>query len=201
MRLTVAIPLIMLAGAGTATMRVQDIAAAKDSTASEPTRLAASIDDDLAKRQAKLDQRARALDLQERMIAATKGRMVQAEAAPSSPPRAAASSQGVAVTPPPDEKILHLARVYQAMKPRDAAAVFERLDAPLQVKIASQMRERSVAAVMSAMSPTAASALTAALAGLTPTTPGVPSPRGPAAAPSPPGPSDRLPAAGATKAD
>ena len=177
MRPTIAIPLIMLAGAATATVRIQDLSAGSK-TAPEPTRLAASIEDDLSKRQAKLDQRARALDLQERMLAATKARVAPAQVAgpAAARPQTSTASQGPE-KPEADEKILQLARVYQAMKPRDAATVFEQLAMPLQVKIASQMRERSVAAMMSAMSPPAASALTSALAGVVPA---------PAAAPSTP---------------
>lgn len=201
MRPTMAIPLIMLAGAGTATMRVQDLTGAAAKPVAEPTRLAASIEDDLAKRQAKLDQRARALDLQERVIAATKGRVAPAASTPGAAAATPSAAPGQAQKPTvADEKILQLARVYQAMKPREAAAVFEQLAMPLQVKIAEQMRERSVAAVMAAMSPPAASALTAALAGVALPAPamcaGRPLPA-PAPAPSSPAPAGRsLPADG-----
>lgn len=198
MRLTLAIPLVLLAGAGAATLRVQDMTGrAAAQPVAPPSRLSVSIEDELAQRQARLNQQARALDLKERMIAATAGRMAAGTTAPSatsvtaSPDRA--SGQGTAKQAA-DERILQVARVYQAMKPREAAAVFERLDPMLQVRIASQMRERSVASVMAAMSPQAASALTAALAGTIATSPptgavtsdGQPSP-GPTPAPVPSG--------------
>ncbi len=171
MRLALVIPLILLAGAGTATMRIQDMAGGAAEPKRPPTsRLSTSIEDDLEVRQARLNQQARALDLKEKMIAATAKRMAaEAPALPAVPTEAEAAGQPVAARPgvrPVDERVLQVARVYQAMKPREAAAVFERLDPALQVRIASQMRERSVASVMAAMSPEAASTLTAALAGM-----------------------------------
>lgn len=169
MRLALAIPLVILAGAGTATLRVQDMAGrAAAQPAAPSSRLSASIEDELAQRQARLNQQARALDLKEKMIAATAGRMTADIAAPpavSTTESSARAGERRLVKRAADERILQVARVYQAMKPREAAAVFERLDPALQVQIALQMRERSVASVMAAMSPQAASALTAALAG------------------------------------
>jgi flagellar motility protein MotE (MotC chaperone) len=50
------------------------------------------------------------------------------------------------------------------MKPAKAAVVLERLELPVQVEIASRMRERSAALIMAQMQPDAAAALSMALA-------------------------------------
>jgi flagellar motility protein MotE (MotC chaperone) len=57
-----------------------------------------------------------------------------------------------------------LARIYQAMKPKAAAVVFEQLAMDVQVEVAQRMRERATAGILAAMSPKGAAALTMAMA-------------------------------------
>ena len=57
-----------------------------------------------------------------------------------------------------------LVAVYQAMRPRDAAPVFETLDDEVRLPVAAAMRPRSLAAVMAQMEPAAARELTEKLA-------------------------------------
>ena len=56
-----------------------------------------------------------------------------------------------------------LVRLYEGMRPRDAAAIFDDLDMPVLVPIVDRMREARAAPVMAAMRPERARALTAEL--------------------------------------
>jgi flagellar motility protein MotE (MotC chaperone) len=60
--------------------------------------------------------------------------------------------------------IRNLVVMYEAMKPKDAARVFDRLPHDVLVPVATQMNPRKMAEVLSAMSPEAAEKLTVALA-------------------------------------
>jgi flagellar motility protein MotE (MotC chaperone) len=60
--------------------------------------------------------------------------------------------------------IRNLVTMYEAMKPKDAARVFDRLPHDVLVPVATQMNPRKMAEVLSAMSPEAAEKLTVALA-------------------------------------
>ena len=57
-----------------------------------------------------------------------------------------------------------LIRVYEAMKPKDAAARFSLLDDSVRLPIASKMKEKSLSAILAQMSPPDAKALTERLA-------------------------------------
>jgi flagellar motility protein MotE (MotC chaperone) len=60
--------------------------------------------------------------------------------------------------------IRNLVTMYEAMKPKDAARVFDRLPHDVLVPVATQMNPRKMAEVLSVMSPEAAEKLTVALA-------------------------------------
>ena len=59
-----------------------------------------------------------------------------------------------------------LVRLYEGMRPRDAAAIFDELDMPVLLPIVDRMREARAAPVMAAMRPERARALTTELAKL-----------------------------------
>ncbi len=63
-----------------------------------------------------------------------------------------------------NEKLDSLVRVYERMRPRDAARIMESLDISLQLEVATRMREIKMAAILSAMDPAAARELTNRLA-------------------------------------
>ena len=63
-----------------------------------------------------------------------------------------------------NEKLDSLVRVYERMRPRDAARIIESLDIALQIEVATRMREIKMAAILSAMDPAAARELTNRLA-------------------------------------
>jgi flagellar motility protein MotE (MotC chaperone) len=96
------------------------------------------------------------------------------------------------------QRIAGLVRVYEKMKPKDAAAVWEGLDIEVLLKIAQKMKEQSLSLILAKVSPERAREVTRRLAELdVPTLPLAAStapPALPAAAPLPP------PTAAATKA-
>lgn len=135
----------------------------KTPSIADETKLGVAIKDDLKQRDKAAAERARALELRERIVNATQARL-KAQMATANP---AAATAGGGMTGAPDaanEQYITLARIYQAMKPADAARVLEQLDIKVQTGIARQMRERSTAAIMGKMTPEAAGKLSMALA-------------------------------------
>ena len=63
-----------------------------------------------------------------------------------------------------EERLRNLVDVYQRMRAKDAAAVFDGLDDGVLVQVASRMRQANLAEVMGRMEPTRARALTQMLA-------------------------------------
>lgn len=63
-----------------------------------------------------------------------------------------------------NEKLDSLARVYERMRPRDAARLIESLDISSQLEVLTRMREIKMAAILSVMDPAAARELTNRLA-------------------------------------
>ena len=126
------------------------------------TRLGVSIGEDLGQRDREAARRRRALALREQAARATEARLkAEMESrAPAATPERPGGKEAEAAGDQFDD----LARIYQAMKPARAAAVFEQLDMDVQMKVAQRMRERSTATIMAAMSPKGAAALTMALA-------------------------------------
>ena len=63
-----------------------------------------------------------------------------------------------------DGRIGSLVKVYESMKPKDAAKIFETLEADVLFSVASRMKEAKLAAVMAVMSPEKAKDITTTLA-------------------------------------
>lgn len=63
------------------------------------------------------------------------------------------------------EGLKNLVTMYETMKPKDAARVFDRLPQAVLVPVVQQMNPRKMAEVLAAMSPASAEKLTVALAG------------------------------------
>jgi flagellar motility protein MotE (MotC chaperone) len=62
------------------------------------------------------------------------------------------------------ERIASLARIYSAMKPKEAAKIFATMEMPVLLDLLSQMRERKSAAILAKMDPSRAQAVTLQLA-------------------------------------
>lgn len=133
------------------------------------TRLGSAIESDLAARDKSDADRQRQLDLQEQAVAASQKRLDAGlqEAKPEGDP----TKKPVDGKPAPkkgevaEETSDQLARIYMAMKPKKAAAVFEKLDLELQIAVARKMRERETGKILAEMSPNGAARLSMALAG------------------------------------
>lgn len=61
------------------------------------------------------------------------------------------------------QELDQLVRIYSAMKPKEAAGIFETLDMPILLSLVKQMKETKVAPIMALMSPQKATALTEAI--------------------------------------
>lgn len=65
-----------------------------------------------------------------------------------------------------DERMTALVKTYEAMKPKDAAKIFDGMEDTLLLDIAKSMKSSTLAAVLSTMQPKRAEALTKLIAGL-----------------------------------
>jgi flagellar motility protein MotE (MotC chaperone) len=111
-----------------------------------------------ARREA-LEERERVLAAREALLSATERRLSQRVEELSEIQRRAEHAEAEARTRE-DAHWRGLARLYEAMRPREAAAVFNDLDMPVLVQIVDRMGERKAAPVMAAMAPERARLLT-----------------------------------------
>jgi flagellar motility protein MotE (MotC chaperone) len=63
-----------------------------------------------------------------------------------------------------DARIKSLVGIYERMKPRDAARIFEQLDMPVLISVLEHMRDMKAAPILASMDPVKAKAVTLALA-------------------------------------
>jgi flagellar motility protein MotE (MotC chaperone) len=63
-----------------------------------------------------------------------------------------------------EARIKSLVKIYETMKPADAARIFGQLDMPVLLGVLEHMKERNAAPILAAMDPTKAKAVTLALA-------------------------------------
>ena len=112
-----------------------------------------------------LDARTRDLELRENLIKEAEQRLEQRmnELRALENPAAAAENQ------PDSPKMKNLVIMYEGMKPKEAARIFEKLDGAVLVNIARAMKPVKLAEVLAVMNPDAAQRLTVELArGVTP---------------------------------
>jgi flagellar motility protein MotE (MotC chaperone) len=103
--------------------------------------------------------RERQIQLREGLLAASETRINAKLAELKSLEEKARPSAGAA----PDKlnsPLLSVVKIYETMKPKDAARIFEKLDLNVQLSVASKMKERAMAALLAEMSPDAARRLT-----------------------------------------
>lgn len=121
----------------------------------------AAIGERIAAQREALERRARELDLREELIAAAERRLEEREAQ-----IATAAQQGgpQPAGPTPDESLRRLTGLYEAMRPKEAARVFDRLALDVLVPLAETMNPRRLSEIMAVMSTESAERLTIALA-------------------------------------
>lgn len=117
----------------------------------------------LGERRDELRQKTQEAETRERLIEESERRLdsridelkaLQQKAASGTDKKAQAEAEG----------LKNLVTMYEAMKPKDAARVFDRLPQTVLVPVVQQMNPRKMAEVLAAMSPASAEKLTVALA-------------------------------------
>ncbi len=134
------------------------------------TRLGSAIQSEMSESKKTARERERALDLREQALRASEKRLKanlesQQQQPRATQPDASRTGEKSAKEAEEGEKYDQLARIYQSMKPKQAAVVFEQLDIDVQIAVARRMRERSTAQIMAAMTPAGAARISMALAG------------------------------------
>ena len=130
----------------------------------------------LAARREALDKRGQELDLRENMLKATETRLDE-KIAELKQIETHISDLLALRDKEEEEQIRSLVKVYETMKPKSAAKIFEDLDQDILLDVAGRMKEKNMAVILAAMSSEAAQALTVKLArrrespGFTPTSP------------------------------
>jgi flagellar motility protein MotE (MotC chaperone) len=117
----------------------------------------------LTRRRAELDARERALNMRENLLSAGEGRVDQKIGALKN---LQTQIQALLVTrdAKQDDQIKSLVKTYSAMKPKDAARIFNSLSDDVLVPVARDMKSDVLAPVLAAMNPDAAQKLTVKLA-------------------------------------
>ena len=130
-----------------------------------PAASAAEVDvlTSLSKRRAELDQRQGQLDMQANLLAATEtrvdGKITQLKAMEAKITSLLAQRDAAQ-----EKQVAALVKTYSAMKPKDAARIFEALNADVLLAVAQSMKSDVLAPVLAAMPPAEAQKLTLRLA-------------------------------------
>ena len=129
----------------------------------QPSGAERAILERLQERRQELDTRARELDIRESLIKAAEKRM-EGQLAELK----ATEARITVATQQKDEaqaaRFKGLVTMYENMKPRDAAKIFDRLDTGVLLDVASKIEPRKMADILAQMSPDAAQHLTVELA-------------------------------------
>ncbi len=117
----------------------------------------------LAKRREELDDWAKQIQLKENMLIATEAR-INDKIDSLQKMKKELEALLAQYNEQEDIKIRSLVKIYENMKPKDAARIFEELDMPVLLTVVDKMSERKVAPVLAAMNPTKAKDVTVQLA-------------------------------------
>ncbi len=117
----------------------------------------------LQQRREELDTRARELDIRESLIQGAEKRM-DAKLAELKQVEGQIKVETQQKNDAEAARLKGLVAMYENMKPRDAAKIFDRLDAAVLIEVASQINPRQMADILAQMSPDVAERLTVDLA-------------------------------------
>lgn len=117
----------------------------------------------LGERREALSKRAAELDLREQLLNATELR-VERRVAELKALEERIQAENKERQDYEDTRLKGLVQMYENMKPKDAARVFDRLDLQILVDVVRQMKPRKMSAILAKMSPETAERLTVALA-------------------------------------
>jgi flagellar motility protein MotE (MotC chaperone) len=117
----------------------------------------------LQARRQELDARAREIDIRENLLKAAEKRIEsKVEEMKATESRISAANEQKAEAD--NARFKGIVTMYESMKPKDAAKVFDRLEMPVLIEIASQIAPRKMSDIMGLMQPEAAERLTVELA-------------------------------------
>jgi len=136
--------------------------------ADDPTLLTQSEIDllqKLAERRVEIDARAREMETRERLLQAAESR-IDRKIQDFKALQATIESLIKTYDDQQDAKLLSLVKIYENMKPKDAARIFEALEMEVLLQVAERMKERSLAPIMAKMNPERAREVTVELNGL-----------------------------------
>ena len=117
----------------------------------------------LKTRREQLDQRAREIDIRENLLKDAE-KQIEAKVAEMKAVQAQISAAKVQKKQAEEERLKGLVATYENMKPKDAAKVFDHLEMPVLIQIASRIKPRNMSDILGLMSPDAAERLTVELA-------------------------------------
>ncbi len=121
----------------------------------------------LGQRREQLDERQRELETRENLLKAADRKLetrINELKELESKPGGAASSPEAAAEQQQAQGLKNLVTMYETMKPKEAARVFDKLELAVLVPVVNAMNPRKMAEILAAMSPEAASKLTVELA-------------------------------------
>ena len=122
----------------------------------------------LQERRQELDSRARELDLRESMLKAAEKKLETQTAVEQAGGGGGAKTGPMAQRKEKEEaenaRFKGVVTMYETMKPKEAAKIFDRLDIRVLLDVASQIKPQIMAAILAQMSPEAAERLTVELA-------------------------------------
>ncbi len=117
----------------------------------------------LKARREQLDQRAREIDIRENLLKDAE-KQIEAKVAEMKAVQAQISAAKTQKKEAEEARLKGLVTTYENMKPKDAANVFDRLEMPVLIQIASRIKPRNMSDILGLMSPDAAERLTVELA-------------------------------------
>ena len=117
----------------------------------------------LAKRRAELDQRSDEIDRRELLLKATEQR-VQEKIDRLQQMQAQVDAALGKVDEQEEERLKSLVRIYETMKPQEAAVIFDKLEQPVLMQVLTRMKDKAVAAILPHLDGDKARAITMALA-------------------------------------
>ena len=117
----------------------------------------------LARRRETIDLRERELESREALLAAAETRIDEKIASLESL-QSNIESLLVQYDEQEERQMASLVKIYEAMKPKEAARIFERLDMPVLLDVVERMKERKASAVLAKMDPAKAKSVTLELA-------------------------------------
>jgi flagellar motility protein MotE (MotC chaperone) len=121
----------------------------------------------LQKRREELDARGRELDLRESLLKAAEKKLETGQPSSKSAAKGGAEGGGAAGQGRDEgenARFKSVVTIYETMKPKDAAKIFDRLDIKVLLEMASQIKPQIMSAIMAQMTPEAAERLTIELA-------------------------------------